>query len=178
MNKPLRVRYPRINRLVDDLLNDHHVSKPPVPVDKIAESCGFEISYKRLQDDLAGFLLRKEERKVIGVNASHSKHRRRFTIAHECGHALLHEGEELHVDHSFKINLRSTLSATATDIEEIEANAFAAALLMPEKLLRRELATAGIDVQDDEEIRRLAKLYDVSPQSMSFRVLNLLSRPW
>ena len=35
---------------------------------------------------------------IIGVNKSHHPNRRRFTIAHEIGHLVLHKGEMVHLD--------------------------------------------------------------------------------
>ena len=55
----------------------------------------------------------------------------------ECGHLMLHEGKEVQVDTEFRVNLRSPESSTAADVEEIESNAFAAAVLMPEFFCER-----------------------------------------
>lgn len=174
MSTPLRVRYQKINRLADDLLSRHGIEIAPVPVDEVAEAHGIAISYKTLDDDLAGFLLRDERRKVIGVNAAHSLQRQRFTIAHELGHALLHAGEPLHIDRDFRVNFRSPASTTATHVEEIEANTFAAALLMPSRMLRQDLEASDIDIEDDEQVTRLARTYGVSRMAMTYRLINLL----
>ena len=61
---------------------------------------------------------------------------------------MLHHGKEVRVDTGFRVNLRSPESSTAEDIEEIEANAFAAAILMPEEFLRKELANFVLDIED------------------------------
>jgi Zn-dependent peptidase ImmA (M78 family) len=42
-----------------------------------------------------------------------------------------------------RVNLRDKTSSMATDHEEIDANAFAAALLMPETLVRDQHASDG-----------------------------------
>lgn len=176
MAKPLRVRYSIIERQVDELLAKYHVAAPAVPVAMIARGEGLEVSYRNLNDTLAGFLLREDRRMVIGVNEAHSEARQRFTLAHELGHGLLHDGDELHVDHAFRVNFRNRLSSEATDVEEIEANTFAASLLMPAQMLLRQVYDSGIDVEDDDQVARLAETYQVSRQAMSFRLLNLLSR--
>jgi Zn-dependent peptidase ImmA (M78 family) len=95
-------------------------------------------------------------------------------IAHELGHSILHDFDDVHVDKGFKY--RSPVSARAIDIEEFEANTFAAWILIPEKLLLSDIRDSGIDLQDDERVCELANKYEVSQQSMSFRVMNLLSR--
>src|SRR3954470_4270018 len=74
----------------------------------------------------------KQGRYIIGINSSHPETRKRFTIAHEMGHLVLHQLDQVHVDKQFLVKLRDDISSQAIDPHEIEANAFAAALLMPE----------------------------------------------
>ena len=74
---------------------------------------------------------------MIGVNDLHAPRRQRFTIAHEVGHLEMHKGRPLVLDH-VRMNMRDATSSTATDVEEIEANQFAAAILMPSDLVIRE----------------------------------------
>ena len=76
---------------------------------------------------------------------------------------------------NFRINLRSPESSTAEDIEEIEANAFAASLLMPEDFLKEDLANFVLDIDDPQQVQRLARRYEVSAQAMTIRLMNLLS---
>ena len=111
MPAPLRVRYTKIAELIDRLLEKNGVTGPAVPVEKIAKAEGLIVTKKHLDDDVAGFLLRSEGAKFIGVNRSQAPTRQRFTIAHELGHALLHEGEELHIDKNFRINFRDVVSS-------------------------------------------------------------------
>jgi Zn-dependent peptidase ImmA (M78 family) len=61
----------------------------------------------------------------------------------------------------------------ATDISEVEANQFAAELLMPLKFLLRDLPEIRIDFESDEKIASLAKRYGVSAQAMAYRIANL-----
>jgi len=174
MPKPLRVRYSRIQREVDALLSKYDVRRPPVDVTEIAENEGATISYERLEDDLSGFFVRGKTNFAIGVNKWHPDTRQRFTIAHELGHYFLHDFDDVHIDRAFKF--RSSISAKAIDIEEMEANTFAAWILIPERMLLSDVRNSGIDLQDDDRIHELAARYAVSQQSMSFRILNLLSR--
>jgi Zn-dependent peptidase ImmA (M78 family) len=174
MPKPLRVRYSRIQREVDSLLSKYGVIQPPIDIVRLAESEGAAISYERLEDELSGFLVPGQTNFAIGVNEWNPRTRQRFTIAHELGHHRLHDFDDVHIDLAFK--LRSSISSKAVDIEEIEANTFAAWLLIPERMLLSDIRSSGIDLEDDEQLRKLAVRYDVSQQSMSFRLLNLLSR--
>jgi Zn-dependent peptidase ImmA (M78 family) len=171
---PARPRYSRINRAVVDLLAKAQVTMPPVPIDKIAKAAGAKITFNDFNKEVSGVLLRQGNSIIIGVASEQSRARQRFTIAHELAHLVLHEGEELHVDKSFRINLRSPISSKAEDVQEIEANAFAAALLMPDEFIRRDTVKMIIDVEDSDQIEKLARRYEVSTQAMTFRLMNLL----
>lgn len=173
--KPVRARYAKIDRLVRDLLDKHNVASPPVPVEKIADGEGAEIAVKQFNGEISGLLLRADGRAIIAVDRRQAPARQRFTIAHELGHLLLHEGKEVRVDTNFRVNLRSPISSTAEDVEEIEANAFASALLMPEQFLRADLENLVLDMEDDKQLKMLAKRYQVSTQAITFRLINLHS---
>lgn len=168
-----RVRYAKIRAEVDRLIARYQILSSPVPVEKIARGEGLSIVKQSLERDIDGFLLRSKGMIFIGVNEFHAKTRQRFTIAHELGHALLHEGEELHVDRGFRINYRDAESSLATNIEEIESNTFAAWLLMPAQFLAPQVRSSHLDIEDDQAVVSLARRYDVSAQAMTHRLVNL-----
>ncbi|WP_035303930.1 ImmA/IrrE family metallo-endopeptidase [Brevundimonas aveniformis] len=170
---PARVRYSRIDAIVRDLLDDHDVVGPAVPVDGIARALGLEIKEGKL-GDVSGMLVRTDAGAVIGVNSKHSEGRKRFTIAHELAHFLLHTGLLTHVDRDFRVNYRNEESSQATNVEEIEANYFAASLLMPFDFL--EMLDAEDAVADDEEAAALARTFGVSQHAMSLRLANVYGR--
>lgn len=173
--KPIRVRYSRINREIDDLLTCVNVIAPPIPIYQIAEAAGATITFGDFNNELSGLLFRQGNSAVtvIGVANEQSKQRQRFTIAHELGHLILHEGEEVHIDKLFRVNLRAPVPSWADDVEEIEANTFAAALLMPKEFIRKDISKLTIDIEDSEQITLLANRYQVSAQAITFRLLNL-----
>lgn len=170
------VRRKHIRALVDRLIAEHHVRSAPVRVGSIARALGVEVQETPAEDDLSGFLYRDRTRKlaVIGVNAAHHPNRRNFTTAHELGHYLLHDFDDIHVDRHFRVWLRSEASSQGTDVEEKEANLFAAELLMPHQFLARDVERIGaIDLLDERGIRELAVKYEVSTQAMTFRLTYL-----
>jgi Zn-dependent peptidase ImmA (M78 family) len=169
---PLRARYGRIEKRIDHLLAEHEVLGPFVPVEKMVKAAGIVVRYADLQD-VSGMLLRDGSSVVVGVNNKQAKTRQRFTISHEFGHFLLHEGKPVHYDRQFRLNLRSEVSEKATDIEEIEANFFAASLLMPRTFLERDVSDRFIELDDADAVEGLAKRYKVSVQAMNIRLLNL-----
>lgn len=142
----------------------------PIDVRRVAEIHGIDVREEANGGEISGFLLRKDGKSIIGVNNSHSPNRRRFTIAHELGHYFLHQFEGLHLDKTFH---RSGLSSLGISTEEIEANAFAAELLMPDHLVRKAVAGFEGDLISDSGIEQLAESFQVSSQAMSIRLANL-----
>ncbi|HCR55632.1 TPA: ImmA/IrrE family metallo-endopeptidase, partial [Candidatus Saccharibacteria bacterium] len=159
------VRRKHIGKLVQRLLNEQHIYSAPVDVTRIAIALDVEVQETPADDDLSGFLYRDRARRkaIIGVNSEHHPNRRNFTIAHELGHYVLHDFDDLHVDREFKVWLRSDASSRGTNIEEKEANLFAAEVLMPGHFLARDVDKIGtVDLIDEEVIRNLAMKYGVS----------------
>lgn len=167
-----RPRYGRIEQLADSLLLEAGVNEPPVPVEAIIRAHGITVHLQEL-GDVSGVVVRKGRDIAIGANKGESRNRRRFTLAHEFAHALLHRGEEVHFDKEFRVNLRSGASALGVNVEEIEANFFAACLLMPRRFLEADPDAALVDVEDAEAVANLARRYNVSPHAMSIRLGNL-----
>lgn len=173
------VRHQYIRELAEDILNKYHPKALPIEATKIAKALGIEVKVEKVDDDLSGFLLRepKAKRTVIGANASHHINRQRFTIAHELGHYLLHKAEAVHLDDrklGYMLQWRDANSATGEDINEREANLFAAELLMPANLLEKDLRGKKLDLLgDDSSLKKLATKYAVSIQALTIRLKNL-----
>lgn len=170
-------RRSRAEHAASALLEQHDPVAIPIPVQQIAKSCGAVISYQPFEaDDISGLLYRQDgELPVIGVNSSNSLVRQRFTIAHELGHLQLHKGKELILDRLARVNFRDSTSSQATDTQEMEANAFAASLLMPEDKIKQHLISylQRRALRDEQLVELLAKDFKVSRQAMEFRLINL-----
>lgn len=175
----MAVRRKQIRHMVEELLARFNISNGAVPVEAIAHELGIEIKLDKVDDDLSGFIVRDRlgKKAIIGANKSHHPHRQRFTIAHELGHFLLHEGYTVHLDENLgalRVNLRNSESARGEDTDEKEANLFAAELLMPAAFLRADLHEKDLDLlADNAFIERLAKKYKVSSQALTFRLAYL-----
>lgn len=165
-----RARYSKIDAMVQALLVQHQQTKPPVRIERIAKDLGIELRSGDLRD-VSGVLVRNDGSAIIGTNSTQSTQRQRFTIAHELGHFLLHEGIKEHVDRSYRVNFRSAESSQATNVEEIEANHFAASILMPKDMLDARNAEEALD--DDRMVADLATEFHVSRLAMSLRLANL-----
>jgi hypothetical protein len=92
----------------------------------------------------------------IVLRGGSPERRRRFTIAHEIGHFVLHP-------HRLAPQRGGGVNA-AWQAQEREADLFAAELLMPEDLVREAVFSYGPDVE------RLADHFDVSRQAMQTRL--------
>lgn len=155
---------------------DIGINDLPIPVRKIVKECEVKIKPYDLGENISGVLVLDKGLGTIGYNPFESKVRQRFTIAHELGHFLLHRKHKkqgLFVDKDFKVHFRDQNSATGEDKQEQEANAFAAALLMPADLLLTKIRELHLDLTNESTIKELAKLFDVSPIAMAIRISNL-----
>lgn len=170
----MRPRYALARRKAEELLREAGIVAPPVPIEQLAERAGAVVRYAPFDGQMSGLLCRSEDGNgaVIGVNSRHPTVRQRFSIAHELGHLVLHEPAFQIDQHAF-VSFRDSESSSATDPHEIEANQFAAALLMPAALLRECVEQLGENADVEESIGRLARRFDVSTQAMTIRLTSL-----
>lgn len=166
----MRANINRAELKATELLSSLSINNIPVTLDKIYNHLGISISYD-LGDNVSGILVSKRGGStVIGVNPNESNVRQRFTIAHEIGHYILHKNKsELFVDEDYIVLKRSG----EKDPYELEANVFAAALLMPEHLLEYHLKTLPLGNNTEDKIKILAKKFEVSSIAMTYRLTNL-----
>jgi predicted transcriptional regulator len=155
---------------------------PPVPVERIAESL-LDLLIEEATDLrsvpnappdqglLSGFLDPKTRTIWLDAGeATRSPGRRRFTIAHECGHWVLHaqrENDGIWCRPSEIVEPVSATDPVQLRKREAEANAFAAELLMPETLLTEQSRLTG------RNLPALSERFDVSLKAMRFRLTTL-----
>lgn len=153
-----------------------YVYSIPVDVESIVGSEGILIRREELEDVVSGMLVIKNDRAVIGVNATHHPNRQRFTIAHEFGHYLLHRKlASVFFDESL-VFFRDKEASEGRKHQEIEANTFAAELLMPESILKMRITEQPLDAFDESAESALIKLaadFQVSTQALTIRLTRL-----
>jgi hypothetical protein len=161
-------------------------NSPPVLVDMIVQDLGLQC---RTQD--LGFLDNRTrgalsvDDRVIYLDEKCHQHQYAFTVAHEIGHWILHEGNhQLYVggaqgiplSHFFG-NTRFKTKEEENNHQEIYANQFAAALLVPRPFLFSE--TSNYEVINAKAVSELANLFGVSRVVMIQRIKNLsVHRGW
>lgn len=114
--------------------------------------------------DFDGFLC------TITVNANEGPQRKRFTAAHELGHYLMHRDlieNRGHLDRLFGPPGLDNPEAPLSPRHEVQANQFAADLLMPGHVIRQRYDL------DQDNVRQLADLMRVSPAAMKIRLQSL-----
>lgn len=142
------------------ILIQNNISRLPVKISAICHTMGFKtISYKQIPHATIARLGLSERmryndgftfERAIFYNDKCSIARQRFTIAHELGHCLMHNGRELY----------NREPSENDDPLECEANVFASRVLAPACVLW------GIGVTSAEEISHLC---NISLQSAEFR---------
>lgn len=149
---------------------------PPVMIADIL--CLFplvRVEQREMEDEVSGMLLVQSGRGTIVVNRTHHPNRKRFTIAHELGHFLLHptkgtmEVPSVWIDEA-PILFRDSRSSDGVDLQEVEANAFAAELLMPEPMLKVCLRTHPFGLEDENALKNMAELFRVSQMALTVRL--------
>lgn len=167
----------KIEKLVYGILNELNIKNPSeINLEDICNYYGINLELKRLENNIAGFYVVKNNLPYIVCNSTDGNKRKRFTIAHELGHHFLHKDTPLFVNKkggiSNQIFHRDEKSQTGEVRKEREANAFAASLLMPQSLIEKEINNIG-NIDMDVLIDSMAKRFNVSSQAMTFRLANL-----
>jgi Zn-dependent peptidase ImmA (M78 family) len=138
---------------------------------RLANSLGAKVFNAKFGEaDVHGLLAVRGGVSAIYVNADDSPVRKRFTVAHELGHMVLHmtSGDVEFVDNadSFRATIDPDADWTPLRRKEWEANVFASALLMPADLVRKQWAA----IKDPEG---MASWFQVSQIAMDIRLDSL-----
>lgn len=156
----------------EKLLTQAGMDTVPVSVKQVAQHLGIKIELADLGEDCSGVLVRNGSRAVIGINGAHHSNRQRFSIAHEIAHFVLHNGDT-YIDKGYRVHFRDLEAGSGTKTEEMEANAFAAALLMPAKWVKDAFNQQPFYLTEDDVLEMLAAKFKVSTQAMTYRLMKL-----
>jgi len=172
------LKYKKVSDAAASILNSGNVYEAPVDVFKLAKLAGVSLEQADLGNDISGMLIIHKGRGTIAYSASQGNQRKRFTIAHELGHFILHNqdsADTVFLDKDFIVKYRSNKAYSEIELrQEQEANAFAASLLMPKELIFAELKKEYVkNMSETELIEELAAVFDVSVPAMTFRLTNL-----
>lgn len=160
-----------IEELVETVFEDTQLRSIPVKIIPIVKYYGFAVFQSAMPDNESGYIIVSEKtiegfnaKKVIVFNSNHSDRRNRFTVAHELAHYIFHASEELYAHRD----------AGDSSIEEVNANSFASALLMPKKELEsavKQIKNEFFDsVPESVLVSRIADEFNVSRQAAEVRL--------
>lgn len=158
-----------IEKLAHQTLIEHGMLSIPVDPVVLANRLGIRVSNAVFSDtSLSGMIAKRGDKKSLLVNDNDSIERKRFTIAHELGHCLLHlEGEGEFVDSTTNLfRTEGTTQEGQSYYQEVEANAFAAALLMDAELVKQVWVKC-------RSLQTMARIFMVSESAMGIRLNTL-----
>lgn len=127
----------------------------PSPVYEIAIRMGVTVKIQHCDGMEGG--LEWTDPPTIYLNSSNSRTRQRFTCAHEIGHLLLHPMEN-RLDETHGLN----------NPMEVEANIFAAHILMPPSDLKHAIDRFGTDVYS------IVSYFGVSTKALEWQLNSVL----
>lgn len=151
----------------DALLKKYSYFMPPIDPEKIAEAEGIDVVYAEFEapaNDMVSGYFDLEKNRIV-INKDISDNRITFTIAHELAHHQMHQDYIRSNDYIPMPRSNSHLGEKPK--EEIEADQFAANLLVPLSMLKK--------YQKVGSVSELASLFFVSEDVIRNR-LSLLSR--
>lgn len=130
----------------------------------IEQVFGIDVAVAELGDGFDGLAASSAEMKLIIAGTSSLPARQRFTLAHELGHLLAGDDQEIHLDRDVFDK------GQMKDPSETRANAFAAAFLMPEHDLRQAAKRSDLTL---EAFAGIACDLQVTPTALAFRLSDL-----
>lgn len=145
-----------------------YMKSAPVDVEAMANAIGVDVVRDILGSRVSAKIQRDNSGKyTIVINAHDSKPRQRFSIAHELAHYLYHRdliGDGVSDSPAYRAPDESIYESTPLERKhEVQANQFAANVLMPVHLIR-ELKARGISSD-----AQMAKELGVSIPAMRIR---------
>ncbi len=158
---------------------------PPIKIEEIIRFLSIDISEKPdfRKIKITGNISVKNGIPKIWINPMQNNmiERKRFTLAHELGHYILHIAPENKLDEEINDEKIVYNRSDNWDYIEMQANNFAAQLLMPSDLILEEaekiLSTYKFNnnqsMNNSDLIEKLAKIFQVSLSAMEFRLASL-----
>jgi Zn-dependent peptidase ImmA (M78 family) len=147
------------------------LGKCKLPIDpfSIASTLGLKVMRIPLEPDVSGMLAKYPgQDPEVFVNATDSQVRQRFSCAHEIGHYVKRGSSGSKDEEWGYIDRRGPSAGQGTNPDEIYANQFAAALLMPEERVKA-LESEGMSPVS------MAVAFNVSLEAMTHRIDNIRS---
>lgn len=148
-----------VRKKARQLLKDAGISKSPILLNEVIKFVhnryGVDVTGANLPEEIDGISVEYNGTNNIGYNQNKHPHRIRFTLAHEIAHVIL--------GHVSPTNGRDLQQSK---VDEREADEFAAELLMPKDLIKK-------DLESSINAKLLSEKYWVSEQVFWIRLIKL-----
>ena len=149
----------------NNIIEMYRIDEAPIDIFEIAEKLGFVVDKIELPNEIPAKIEAHEDIKVIFVNSKHPLIKQRFSVGHELGHYL--SGHE-----NFNVDIRSMADPNKKYLnpqyqQEYEADDFAAEILMPKSILKKDV------LENQLSLSELVEKYEVSEQAMIIQLVNL-----
>ncbi len=154
------------NNVIQNILDNHWDGNIPVDLEGIAARLNIQLKQETDGNISGSASIDGFNRPVATFNPWESHVRQRFTIAHELGHILL--GHVTADNTRYRADNSSNFSLGEFDPLEVQANDFAAKLLMPLDAIEYYVYKSELT-----SIADLAREFNVSEAAMYFRLKNL-----
>jgi Zn-dependent peptidase ImmA (M78 family) len=154
----------------EEIINRHWKSRE-IPVDPyaIARSMGITVKFIEAEDNVDGGIWRRREYDpIIFLNSVDHAKRKRYVCAHQLGHFQSRATR----DEYELVDYKEATPSTVQDDEEISADQFAAALLMPESEIRSVFTEthAKLDGNLNATVLALSDHFAVSVEAVTGRL--------
>lgn len=161
-----------LRMMPEDILKSHLLNyisyglfshRRPVDVLKLCKDIGVDVFWKDMKSDVVLKFNESSGEASIFIKKGTDRLRLKFGIAHALGHLMMHE---------FDNNYHEDFQNQTQTLKQKEANAFAARLLIPGIKLLGYLEFMGGRF-DKEIVPELALVFDVTEETMFYRINNL-----
>ena len=165
-----------IDNLAKSILEKYDLLELPVDPFKLAHIENIDIynaNFKKLDQDYVLGAIQKDKNENISIyiNERDAYTRRRFTLAHELGHYYL---GHLNGHANQIVELERNAGYNTNNIQEIQANQFAASLLMEKSsVIEYYNILKNSNHTFNYILATLSDIFGVSQQAMNFRLKNL-----
>lgn len=175
------IKLRELNEQAEEILAAKNLFTIPIDIVKLVREDGFLIQTLKMDSETTGMLLVDDKRKILDTNyhkviivkKDFGYCKSRFIVAHEYAHYCLHkDGETTQFAHR-------DYRKVGDDPKELEADAFARCLLMPENLVNAFVASADESscYPEDEKasflIEMISGKFNVSTQKANLRLKEL-----
>lgn len=163
----------QIEERANSILLEHGLYSVPVDLVTLANRQGIKVHNAMFSEEgISGMLAKRGDNITMLINQSEHPNRKRFTIAHELGHHFLHlmeDGDIVDTEGDLFRNEWGGERVVEQDFRrrEVQANQFAAALLMPTRLVEE------VYQEITKDITEISRIFKVSKEAMGYRLNQL-----